>query len=187
MLKDPSKSATTWLKKYLELHGIAHELTTQFADRFLNTLELAIRFGKVLIVGQCDELQPPLFEIVSFGILCRSGKKYFRVANKWIELHEKFRLILSINSNSNLQQMKQNGVFGAFITILPFTTTHAGLVDQLTAKSIQIVQPELETKRIELLKNESEMMKRRQELQEKLLFELSTSEGDLLSNEVSFI
>lgn len=53
------------------------------------------------------------------------------------------------------------------------------------SKSIQVKQPELETKRISLLKNESDMLKKREELQEKLLLELSKSQGDILKNEVS--
>lgn len=57
-------------------------------------------------------------------------------------------------------------------------------LDQLMTKSIQVNQPNLETKRIELLKNESELLKKRTELQDKLLIELSSSQGDILKNEV---
>lgn len=52
------------------------------------------------------------------------------------------------------------------------------------SKSIQVKQPELETKRIVLLQNESDLLKKREELQEKLLLELSKSQGDILKNEV---
>lgn len=52
------------------------------------------------------------------------------------------------------------------------------------SKSIQVKQPELETKRISVLQNESDFLKKRSELQEKLLMELSKSQGDILKNEV---
>ena len=52
-------------------------------------------------------------------------------------------------------------------------------------KSIQVKQPELETKRIQLLEGESKLWKERRELQDKLLFELSSAQGDVLKNEVS--
>lgn len=45
-------------------------------------------------------------------------------------------------------------------------------------------QADLEAKRIELLQRESDLMKKRSELQDKLLHELSTSQGDILKNEV---
>lgn len=51
-------------------------------------------------------------------------------------------------------------------------------------RSIQVKQPELETKRIAMLQRESELLKKRQALQEKLLLELSASQGDILKNEV---
>lgn len=54
-------------------------------------------------------------------------------------------------------------------------------------KSIQVTQPELETKRIALLQRESELLKKRQALQEKLLLELSASQGDILKNEVTIL
>lgn len=51
-------------------------------------------------------------------------------------------------------------------------------------KSIQVKQPTLETKRISLLQIESDLLKKRKELQEKLLLGLSESQGDILKNEV---
>lgn len=53
------------------------------------------------------------------------------------------------------------------------------------SKSIQVKQPVLETKRIKLLQNESDLLKKREELQQKLLLELSKSQGDILKNEVN--
>lgn len=58
-------------------------------------------------------------------------------------------------------------------------------LDQLMTKSIQVNQPSLETKRVALLQNESDLLKKRSELQNQLLMELSTSQGDILKNEVS--
>lgn len=53
------------------------------------------------------------------------------------------------------------------------------------SKSIQVKEPVLETKRIKLLQNESDLLKKREKLQEKLLLELSKSQGDILKNEVN--
>lgn len=53
------------------------------------------------------------------------------------------------------------------------------------SKSIQVKEPVLETKRIKLLQNESDLLKKREQLQEKLLLELSKSQGDILKNEVN--
>lgn len=104
------------------------------------------------------------------------------MGNKLVDYNENFKLILCSISISEI--LETIDVFGAYITIIPFTTTVGGLTDQLMMKSILVKQPELETKRIELLQMESKFCKDRQELQNKLLLELSNSQGDILKNEV---
>lgn len=184
-MKDPAKKALNWLILYIKSKNIAHEVTTQYSERFINTLELAIRFGKILIVNECNEISPPLFAVINNNILCRSNKKFIQVGNKLIDLHDQFRIILCTSDlMSNRQFNEDNGVFGPFVSIIPFTTTTIGLSDQLMAKCINIKQPDLEKKRIELLQKEGKMVVIRQELQEKLLNELSSSQGNILINEV---
>lgn len=46
---DPHTQATTWLKQKLQTDNKIETLTQQ-DPKFLNTLELAIRFGKTLII-----------------------------------------------------------------------------------------------------------------------------------------
>jgi dynein heavy chain 2, cytosolic len=58
-----------------------------------------------------------------------------------------------------------------------------GLTDQLISKCISIRQPELEQKRIELLRNESHLFEQKQKLQDQLLEELSSAQGNILQNE----
>lgn len=183
MLNDPTKCAVNWLTKYLSSKEIAYELTTQHSDRFTYTLELAIRFGKVLIVDDCNEIKPPLLPIISCIIQMRFNKKFLQVGNKLVDFNENFKMILS--SRGTINFTNKTRIIDTFITVIPFTTTVAGLTDQLMSKSIQVKQPDLETKRISLLQNESDLLKKREELQEKLLLELSKSQGDILKNDVS--
>lgn len=187
-MKDPTKKALDWLLLYMKSENIAHEVTTQYSERFINTLELAIRFGKILIVNECNEISPPLFAAINCNIQSRSNKKFLPVGNKLVDLHDHFRIILCTGDTVNNGQFDEDkGVYGPFVTIVPFTTTAIGLTDQLMAKSIHIKQPDLEKKRIDLLQKESEMVVMRQELQEKLLNELSSSQGDILTNEVNIL
>lgn len=184
MLNDPTKSAVNWLIKYLSSKDIAYEISTQHSDRFTYTLELAIRFGKVLIVDDCNEIKPPLLSIISATVQMRFNKKFLQVGNKLVDFNENFKVFLSSRGTVNFTN--KTGIIDTYITVIPFTTTVAGLTDQLMSKSIQVKQPQLETKRISLLQNESDLLKKREELQEKLLLELSKSQGDILKNEVSF-
>ncbi|PSN45379.1 Cytoplasmic dynein 2 heavy chain 1 [Blattella germanica] len=61
-LVDPSSQATEWLKRHLQ--GSTIEVISQQSERFTTTLELAVRFGKVLIVQEVDSIEPVLFPIL---------------------------------------------------------------------------------------------------------------------------
>lgn len=129
MLNDPTKSATQWLSTYLTSKEIPFEIITQHSDRFTYTLELAIRFGKVLIVDDCNEIKSPLLSIISTVIQVRFNKKFLQVGNKLVDFNENFKLVLSSCAATCLTS--KCGIIDAFVTIIPFTTTIAGLTGSL--------------------------------------------------------
>ncbi len=64
-LVDPSSRASDWLRAHLSsLSSEGVEVTTQEDDRFLLTLELAIRFGKTLIVREVGRVSPMLYPVL---------------------------------------------------------------------------------------------------------------------------
>lgn len=128
LLNDPTKSAVAWLTKYLQSKELAHDVTTQHSERFAYTLELAVRFGKILIVEDCNEINPPLLGIVTGNIHSRFNKKYLQVGNKLVDFNEHFKLVLCARSNL---ANSGNGIIDAFITVVPFTTTVAGLTGKV--------------------------------------------------------
>lgn len=129
VLNDPTKSAVSWLVKYLGSKEIAYEITTQHSDRFTYTLELAIRFGKVLIVDDCNEIKSPLLSIILGIIQMRFNKKFLQVGNKLVDFNENFKLILA--SRGTLNFTSKTGIIDTFLTIIPFTTTVAGLTGKV--------------------------------------------------------
>lgn len=128
MLNDPTKSAVSWLVKYLSSKEIAYEIATQHSDRFTYTLELAIRFGKVLIVDDYNEIKPPLLTIISAVVQMRFNKKFLQVGNKLVDFNENFKVILASRGYVNFTN--KTGIIDTYITVIPFTTTVAGLTGQ---------------------------------------------------------
>lgn len=180
LLLDPTGQCLKWLKGFLNLMEKPFEETYQNADRFTYNLELAVRFGKVVIVHEGQNLVPPLLSLVTTKTYNRFSKKMVQIGNKLVDLHENFRLILHTNTKS----IKLNGDLSAFINPIHFTITTLGFTDQLMSKWIVLKKPELEQKRVELLKNEGELLQKKTKLQDKLLEELSNAQGDILKNEV---
>lgn len=128
-MNDPTKSAINWLVKYLGSKDIAFEITTQHSDRFTYLLELAIRFGKVLIVDDCNEIKPPLLALISGTIQMRFNKKFLQVGNKMVDFNENFKIILA--SRGSITFTSKTGIIDTFLTVIPFTTTVAGLTGNL--------------------------------------------------------
>lgn len=133
MLNDPTKCAVAWLTKYLQSKEVAHDVSSQHSERFAYTLELAVRFGKILIVEDCTEINPPLLGIVTGSIHSRFNKKYLQVGNKLVDFNEHFKLVLCSRGDfSN----GSSGIIDAFITVVPFTTTVAGLTGEWDASNM---------------------------------------------------
>lgn len=179
LLIDPTGTAVTWLKEYLQSQELAHELTTQNNPRLMYTLELAIRFGKILIIQDCQELRPTLLQVIMNRIYMKFNKRQLELGSKLIDLHENFQLVL-VATNPKLSIAAETK---AYITCLPFTVTAVGLTDQLMSDAIVKKDPFLEEKRIGLLRNEGTLLKQRIELEDKLLEELSNAQDDILKNE----
>ncbi|GAB0096653.1 Cytoplasmic dynein 2 heavy chain 1 [Sergentomyia squamirostris] len=179
LLLDPSGNSFRWFVAYLRSQDKAFEVSSQSKDRFAYTLELAIRFGKILIVQDVETLLPSLLSVITSKVHIRFNKKLLQVGNKLIDLHDDFHVILI----TSLDKFNLTADIDAFVTPIPFTTTISGLTDQLMSKSILLKRPELEEKRISLLQKEGSMLKEREKLQERLLHELSTAQGDILKND----
>ncbi|XP_059611101.1 cytoplasmic dynein 2 heavy chain 1 [Phlebotomus argentipes] len=179
LLLDPSGNSLQWFIAFLRTHEKSFEVSSQSAERFAYTLELAIRFGKILIVRDVEIFLPSLLSVIISKIHVRFNKKLLQVGNKLIDLHDDFHLILT----TSLDKFHLSADIEALVSPIPFTTTISGLTDQLMSKSILLKRPDLEEKRIKLLQSEGSMLKEREKLQERLLQELSTAQGDILKNE----
>ncbi|XP_062711545.1 cytoplasmic dynein 2 heavy chain 1 [Aedes albopictus] len=179
LLIDPTEVGQKWLTNYLNLMNRTYELTSQSTDRFSYILELAIRFGKILIIRNVNSIETPLLSLIFTRIHSRFNKRMIQIGNKLIDLHDDFKLIL-LTQNDKLSLGPE---LQANFMNLKFTTTVAGLTDVLKFKWVLAKEPEIEKKRIELLEEEGKLTKEKRNLQDRLLQELSSSHGDILKNE----
>ncbi|XP_055534643.1 cytoplasmic dynein 2 heavy chain 1 [Wyeomyia smithii] len=179
LLVDPTELGQKWLINYLNYLNRTFEITSQTTDRFGYILELAIRFGKILIIKNVNAVEPPLLSLFFTRIHVRFNKRMVQISNKLIDLHDDFKLVL-ITQNEHLQLGPE---LQAYFMNLMFTTTTAGLTDVLTFNWVLAKNPEIEKKRVDLLEQEGRLVKEKRSLQDKLLQELSASKGDILKNE----
>ncbi|KAH8249647.1 hypothetical protein KR032_011100, partial [Drosophila birchii] len=179
LLLDPTQTAAQWLMAHLKGSGRACEMTTHGNERLAYQLELAVRFGKTLLVTDCEQLRPPILQLLQGHIYVRFNKKQLAIGSKLVDLHEAFQLVL-ISKSHRLDLPEEQK---SQLNLLRFTVTAAGLADQLMSKAIVLKNAELEQQRIQLLQKEGDLLKQRMDMQDKLLEQLSKSEGDILRNE----
>ena len=92
---DPGQQAAEWLKKFIkEDKSSALEIVTSQDARFQNIVELAVRFGKTLIVTEVDGLEPMLYPLVRKDFTMQGPRMVVQIGEKSIDYNEKFRLLM---------------------------------------------------------------------------------------------
>ncbi|EAN79214.1 dynein heavy chain, putative [Trypanosoma brucei brucei TREU927] len=175
---DPSNQAIEWVKMNLKTNNIVSEVTSMHDERFSHTLELAVRFGKTLLVMDVDGVEPILYPILRRDIFTAGAKQVVQVGNKQVDWQDKFRIMLFTRRTD----IDLPPGAAALVLVVNFSVTKFGLENQLLGVTIQHERPELEQERAALLQKEESLKLELNKLEERLLSDLANSSGDLLEN-----
>ncbi|XP_074038391.1 dynein cytoplasmic heavy chain beethoven [Leptinotarsa decemlineata] len=176
LLIDPTSSATSWMKRHLRHKNV--ECTTQNSPKFKGMLELAVRFGKTFIIEEIDTICPTLFQILRKEFINQGERRLIKLNGKLIDYHIDFKLIMC----SRDQHLKLPPDISPLVNLMNFTVTHSGLTEQLLSGAVSQENPELETKKQQLLKDREEMEEKLSQLQNELLEALVDCKGDILQD-----
>ncbi|XP_069664408.1 cytoplasmic dynein 2 heavy chain 1 isoform X2 [Haliaeetus albicilla] len=175
-LIDPSFRATEWLKTHLKESRL--EVINQQDTNFLTALELAVRFGKTLIIQEMDGVEPVLYPLLRKDLVAQGPRYTIQIGEKKIDYNEEFRLFLSTRNPNPFIPPDASSI----VTEVNFTTTGSGLRGQLLALTIQHEKPDLEEQKTKLLQQEEDKKIQLAKLEESLLETLATSQGNILEN-----
>lgn len=178
LIIDPSGQAVEWLKNSLNSVDKKPELVNQNDDNFLRSLELAVRFGKTLIVQQVTRIEAVLMPLIRKEYQKIGPRFLIDVGDKSIDFNENFSLYLVSNHSSFSLSPEVVG----FVNDINFTITKAGLSGQLLGQTLKNEKPKLEVQKLELLKQEEDLKIQLSKLEDQLLNELADSEGNILDN-----
>ena len=176
LLIDPSQRATEWLKNHLKDSRL--EVINQQDPNFTTSLELAVRFGKTLIIQEVDGVEPLIVPLLRKDLISQGHRYVIQIGDKAVDYNETFRLFLTTRN----PDPETKPFASALISEVNFTTTRAGLTSQLLAATIQHEKPELEERKTEILKTEEDLKIQLSGLEESLLQELASAEGNILEN-----
>ena len=92
---DPADAARAWLTAHYGEDASRSLEVLQSADaRFGTAVELAVRFGKTLLVFDVDALEPVLYPLARRDLTMNGPRGVVRVGDKTIDFHDNFRLVL---------------------------------------------------------------------------------------------
>ena len=178
LIIDPTTQASKWLTNFLAGQNAAVEVTTQQDDKFIQKLELSVRFGKTLVIEEVDRLEPLIIPLLRRDLIKQGARNVVHIGDKLVDFSDQFRLYL-VTRNSNIEIPPDAS---PLVTAVNFSVTRSGLEGQLLGVTIQHEQPELEKKKSELLEKEERMKVDLSRLEKDLLEQLASSQGNILEN-----
>lgn len=178
LVVDPANKAVEWMKEHLRVSNTVVDVISLHDERFTHTLELAIRFGKTLLVTEVGDIAPLLYPILRRDLITAGAKRVVQLGAKAVEWQDSFRILLF----SRQSEVRLSPGAAALVSEINFSVTSLGLEGQLLGVTIQHEKPELEKQKGDLLKREEDLQLELSKLEERLLNDLADSQGNLLEN-----
>jgi dynein heavy chain len=181
LMIDPQGQANNWIKT-LEKSRDLKIIDLKQSD-FLRTLENAIQFGTpVLLQGISEFIDPSLDPILNKSVVKKGGMLIMKLGEKDIEYNPEFRFYITTKMANPIYSPE---VF-AKAAIVNFAVKEKGLENQLLGIIVKRERPDLEEQKSQLVTSMAAAKKKLMELEDEILFLLSTANWYLvwLENEI---
>ncbi|GAA6221830.1 dynein heavy chain 1, axonemal-like [Lates japonicus] len=175
---DPQGQANSWIKNMERDSGLE---VMKLSDRdFLRSLENAIRFGKpCLLENVGEELDPALEPVLLQQTFKQQGSTVLKLGDSVIPYHESFKMYIT----TKLPNPHYSPEVSTKVTLINFTLSPSGLEDQLLGQVVAEERPDLEEAKNQLIISNAKMKQELKEIEDEILFRLSSTEGNPVDNE----
>ena len=178
LMVDPQGQGLSWIRSKESENGVKE---TSFQDKgFRVKLEQCMEGGLPMLLANVENELDPVLDPVLDKAFIKKGKNYIiALSDKECDVDpDKFSLCIT----TRLPNPHFTPELSARVTVIDFTVTIKGLEDQLLAKVVLQEKPELESERTKLQVEVNGYQKKLVELQDDLLYRLSSCEGSLLDD-----
>lgn len=183
LLIDPQGQANRYIKNLGKDPSRAEngmEVVRQSDKKFLQNLENGVRFGKwILLENVSEKLDAALEPILLQQKFKQGGSEMIKLGDSVIPYNDSFRFFIT----SKLPNPHFPPEVAVKVSLLNFTITPKGLEDQMLGVFVVTELPEMEERKNALTFNNARMKKELQEIENKILYLLSNSKGNILDDE----
>uniref|UniRef100_A0A6P7G8Z8 Dynein heavy chain 1, axonemal-like n=1 Tax=Diabrotica virgifera virgifera TaxID=50390 RepID=A0A6P7G8Z8_DIAVI len=168
---DPQGQANKWVKKMCKNMGLS---VCKLADRdLMRTMESSIRFGKAVLIENVGiELDPALDPVLLHQVFMQSGTLVIKLGDVVVPYDDNFRLYIT----TKLPNPHYTPEISIKVLLVNFTVVSTGLQDQLLALVVMQERPDLEEQRSQIVVSIATMKHELKEIQDRILYKLSSSE-----------
>ncbi|KAI8812367.1 dynein heavy chain and region D6 of dynein motor-domain-containing protein [Cladochytrium replicatum] len=174
LIIDPQLQGVTWIKNR---EGAGLKIVRLGVKGYLDQIEKAVSAGDPVLIEDLGESIDAVLNPLLGRETIKKGR-YIKMGDKEVEYDPRFKLILQ----TRLPNPHYPPEIQAQSTLINFTVTLAGLEDQLLADVVNIERPDLEKTKAELTKQQNEFKIKLTELEDALLYSLSTAQGNFLGD-----
>jgi dynein heavy chain len=182
LLVDPQGQANRYIKNMgkdpaFSINGLeAVKLTDK---TFLRTLENGIRFGRWILLENIGETLDAVLEPLLLQQRFRQGgTDMIKVGDATIPWNDAFRFFMT----TKLPNPHYAPEVCVKVSLVNFAITFTGLEDQLLGVAVVEEMPEMEERKNSLVVSNAKMKKELQEIENRILYLLSNSKGNILDD-----